>query len=125
MTQSRTTTQHLTPAVVSAATGVLLAPLADIFAVIHDLTDGRLSPAEVESAQARIRAELIRQFPWLADLRLPDFDRVPETRAAKGAWIVELTSRYGGMLQVETGTLTDIPGAVLGLPEGVSIVRNA
>jgi hypothetical protein len=118
------TRTHLTPAVLTAATGVVFGPLDEAFAVIHDLIGGTLIPAEVATVQARLRTELVRQFPWIAGLRIPEFHRLPDPRFARVRWIAEVTAEHGGCLEVETGTLAAIPGSVLDLPDYVSIVRT-
>lgn len=107
------TQTHLTPAVLTAATGVVLGPLDEAFAVIHDLIGGTVIPPEVATVQSALRTELIRQFPWIADLRLPEFHQLPDPRFAKKRWIAEVTETYGGVLEVETGTLAAIPHAPL------------
>jgi hypothetical protein len=121
MTQTRT---HLTPAVLTAATGVVFGPLDEAFTLIHDLIGGTLIPAEVATVQGRLRTELIRQFPWIAELRIPEFHRLPEPRFSKARWLAEVATEHGGALEVEIGTLADIPGPVLGLPAHASLVRN-
>jgi hypothetical protein len=121
MTQTRS---HLTPAVITAATGVVLSPLDQAFAVIHDLIGGTLIPAEVAQTQDRLRQELIRQFPWIADLRVPEFHQLPEPAFSKKRWLADICDERGGCLEVEIGTLAEIPGAVFDLPDYVSIVRS-
>lgn len=103
------TQTHLTPAVLTAATGVVLGPLDQAFAVIHDLIGGTVIPPEVATVQNALRRELIRQFPWIADLRIPEFHQLDAPRFAKARWIAEVTATYGGALEVETGTLAAIP----------------
>jgi hypothetical protein len=121
MTQTRT---HLTPAVLTAATGVVLAPLDEAFAVIHDLIGGTLIPAEVATVQDRLRTELIRQFPWIAKIRIPEFHQLPEPVFSRKRWLDSIMAEHGGCLEVEIGTLADIPGAVVDLPDYISLVRN-
>lgn len=107
------TQTHLTPAVLTAATGVVLGPLDQAFAVIHDLIGGTVIPPEVATVQSALRAELIRQHPWIADLKVPEFHHLPEPRFAKARWIAEVTTTYGGTLEIEPGTLAAIPHAPL------------
>jgi hypothetical protein len=99
------TQTHLTPAVLTAATGVVLGPLDQAFAVIHDLTGGTVIPPEVAAVQDALRKELIRQHPWIGDLEVPEFHHMPDPRYAKIHWIAEVTAIYGGVLEIETGTL--------------------
>lgn len=115
------TVPHLTPAVVSAATGVILAPLAQVMDVIDTLSDGRIPAADVDQYAPLIRAELVRQFPWLAEIRMPDFeaDLEVDTRVSKYGWIAELVTERGGICEVQPGTLTGLPE----LPANARIVR--
>lgn len=110
MTQTPTRTRvHPTPAVLTAATGVVFGPLDEAFAVIHDLIGGTVIPAEVAQVQDRLRTELIRQVPWLATIRLPEFTHLPSPRFAKQCWLTDITNTYGGIVAIEIGTLADIP----------------
>jgi hypothetical protein len=110
MTQTPTRTRvHPTPAVLTAATGIAFGPLDEAFAVIHDLIGGTVIPTEVAQVQARLRTELIRQVPWIAELRIPEFHHQPSPRFAKQCWLTDITSTYGGIVAIEIGTLADIP----------------
>lgn len=110
MTQTHSRTRvHPTPAVLTAATGVVFGPLDEAFAVIHDLIGGTVIPAEVAQVQDRLRTELIRQVPWLATIRLPEFSHQPSPRFAKQCWLTEVVNDYGGIVAIEIGTLADIP----------------
>lgn len=110
MTQALTRT-HLTPAVLTAATGVLLSPLDQAFAVIHDLIGGTLLPPEIATVQDRLRTELIRQFPWIDRLVIPEFYLLAETRLTRANWLALITELHGGSLEVEIGTLAENPPA--------------
>lgn len=107
------TQTHLTPAVLTAATGVVFGPLDQAFAVIHDLIGGTVIPPEVATVQNALRTELIRQFPWIAGLVIPEFHKHPDPRFAKARWLIRVIDTYGGAMQVETGTLRAIPHAPL------------
>jgi hypothetical protein len=104
VTQTRT---HLTPAVLTAATGVYLGPLDQALAVIHDLTGSTLLPADVTALQARLRAELVRQFPWIGDLLIPEFAHLDDPRLLRKRWLNEVMAVHGGALEVEIGTLAE------------------
>lgn len=121
MTQStsRTTATHLLPAVLSLTTGRLLAPLSQVVAVVHDLSDGTIPPDGIEAAQEQIRAELFRQIHWLAEIRLPDFTD-PDTDLVKCEFLAGLTAACGGTVDIECGTLA----AQIALPANAKIVRN-
>lgn len=68
MTQTRL---YYTPTVLTVATGVLFSGLNPAFDLIHDLTGGVVLPANVPGLQEQVRAEIVRQHPWVAELRLP------------------------------------------------------
>jgi hypothetical protein len=123
MTQTPRTSDHLTPAVLTAATGVIVAPLEQVFAVIHDLTGGRLIPGEVAGMQDRIRAELIRQVPWLIEIRIPDFDAYEDPRLARTEFVKAVMEDHGCVVTLECDTLADIPGEVFNLPRNLTLVR--
>lgn len=121
MTQSTTTrtATHLLTAVLSAATGAPLAPLSQVAAVVHDLSDGTIPPDEIRDARGRVRAELIRQIPWLAEIRVPDFND-PDIELIKCEFIAGLAAACGGSVDIECGTLA----TRLGVPPNAKIVRN-
>lgn len=120
MTQTnRSTTTHLTPAVVSLVTGAFLAPADQIMDVISDLTLGTVLPDDIEAVLPEIRAELIRQLPWLGEIQVPDFND-PDSTATKGGFAADLAERFGGSVQIECGTLALPPG----VPANAKIVRN-
>lgn len=66
------TQTYLTSAVLTVSTGVLFAGPGPAFELMHDLNGAPVGPEEVAEAQAEMRAEIVRQHPWIADLRIPD-----------------------------------------------------
>lgn len=115
---------YLTPVVLTAATGQILAPLDQVFDLMNTLAGGRLAPGEVHLRQDEIRAELIRQHPWIFDILVPDFRRTEDPRRSRWQFLADIAAEHGGALTIETDTaLLDIPGPVLGLPAGVTLIR--
>lgn len=105
MTQQVSTT-HLLPAIISAATGVNLAPADQTLDLIRDLSGGTI-PSELSNEyRDQIRAELTRQLPWLARIEIPDFSDPNETRICM-TFIRELTEAgVPACAEIEPGTLT-------------------
>jgi hypothetical protein len=112
---------YLTSAVLSVATGQILAPLDLVFDLMHDIAGDGISPAQAHVRFAEIRAELIRQLPWLEHIEIPDFRAAKDPCYAQVGWTASVAVIYGSTQTIEVGTLTP----ALAVPAGVRLVRLA
>lgn len=110
---------YLTSAVLSVATGQILAPLDQISGLLHDLSGGDITPAQVHVRFPEIRAELIRQLPWLAHIEVPDFRAAKDPCYLHLGFLAAVTILYGSSQDIRIDALTP----ALAVKAGVRFAR--
>lgn len=117
----------LTSAVLSAASGQLLCQPDLAFGLMHSLTGRRpWSLADLSASFTEVQADLLTQFPWIADLDFPDLAAAENPRRARWNFLAAVCTEHGSTLPVTVRVpVEDIPAAFAPLPAQVRYVRLA
>lgn len=110
---------YLTSVVLSVATGQIMAPLDQVFDLMHDLAGADNSAAQVHVRLPEIRAELIGQLPWLEHIEVPDFRAAKDPCYLHTAFLAAVTILYGSNQDIRIGTLAP----ALAVKAGVKFTR--
>jgi len=92
------TQTYYTPTVLTVATGIPLSGLTSAFQLMHDLLGSPATPENLPVVQSQLRAEIVRQHPWIAELRLP------EDPCDRRGWLAKVMAAHGAALDLAVDT---------------------